>query len=145
MSKLWCHDDRALSWLAMVVPRLNSPREGTGLLVINQADLPVRATLYVPNFDEDIGKLHNILSAQNPWYNVSSWSLYIYERTANNRPGVFLVLRIPRQQLEIILLREKSMSYSTGAIKLRLKDFQGSCLTASVDDNLCADMSEQSE
>ncbi|XP_039753337.1 uncharacterized protein LOC120628784 [Pararge aegeria] len=125
--KLWCYDDKALSWLQEIVPRLKSPREGTGLTLIRQADIPVRirSALYVPDFTEEIAILQQMLSLQNPWYKVSSWTLYTYKRTNSNPPGVFLVLGIPTEQVEDILAKGRRVSYSTGSIYIRFFDGEG--------------------
>ncbi|CAH2207460.1 jg17857 [Pararge aegeria aegeria] len=98
--KLWCYDDKALSWLQEIIPRLKSPRKGTGLTVIRQADIPVRirSALYVPDFTEEIAILQQKRSIQNPWYKVSSWTLYTFKRTNSNPPGDFPVLGIPTEK-----------------------------------------------
>ncbi|CAH2208265.1 jg17343, partial [Pararge aegeria aegeria] len=125
--KLWCHDEQALSWLQEVVPRLKSPREGTGLMLIKQADKPIRvkSALYVPDFDEGIANLQQVLSLQNPWYKVSSWTLYTFKRTTSTPPGLFLVLGIPTEQLDELLSRGRRVAYSTGSIYIRFFDGEG--------------------
>ncbi|XP_039761270.1 uncharacterized protein LOC120634606 [Pararge aegeria] len=124
---MWCHDDRALSWLKELVPKLTSPKVGTGLTVIQQSDIPVRVRsgLFVPDFDAEIGHLYEVLSLQNPWYNVSLWTLYSYQKTTSSPPGVFLILGIPKEELPNILARGRKVAYSTGSIYIRFFTDEG--------------------
>ncbi|XP_069360018.1 uncharacterized protein [Maniola hyperantus] len=125
--KMWCHDDKALSWLVNVVPKLTSPRSGTRLAVIPQTDIPVRVRsgLFVPDYDGEIGLLHKVLSHQNPWYDVSQWTLFSYSRTTSSPPGVFLILGIPNEELPKIIERERKVAYSTGTIYVRFFTDEG--------------------
>ncbi|XP_069364894.1 uncharacterized protein [Maniola hyperantus] len=125
--KMWCHDDQALSWLKNVVPNLTSPKSGTKLTVIQQTEIPirVRSGLYVPDYDGEIGQLHQVLSHQNPWYKVSQWVLFSYSRTTSSPPGVFLILGIPNEELPTILERGRKVAYSTGTIYIRFFTDEG--------------------
>ncbi|XP_045770022.1 uncharacterized protein LOC123870696 [Maniola jurtina] len=125
--KMWCHDDQACNWLINVVPKLTSPRSGTGLTVIKQTEIPVRVRsgLYVPDYDGEIGQLHQVLSHQNPWYGVSQWTLFSYRRTTSSPPGVFLILGIPNVELPTILARGRKVAYSTGSIYIRFFTSEG--------------------
>lgn len=128
--KMWCKTDEDLHWLRGVTPKLKPTKGGvTEFRLIKQTELPpkVRSALYVPGFDEDIDFLHDVLSFQNPHYKVSTWSLYTHHKVENTRPGVFLILGIPADQIEDILARGRKVSYSTGTIYLLF--FNGDNLT----------------
>ncbi|CAH2216555.1 jg21936 [Pararge aegeria aegeria] len=119
---MWCNYERSLFWLEETVSRMSSPTVGTTLTVtlLSKIQLRSRLELYVPNFEGGVEQLHQILSLQNPWYNVSLWALFRYEKLTGNQPGVFLILGVPSEELPNILARNLKVAYLTGTINIRL-------------------------
>ncbi|CAH2228344.1 uncharacterized protein LOC120636422 [Pararge aegeria] len=120
--KMWCNDERSLFWLEETVSRMSSPMVGTALTVtvLSKIQLRSRLELYVPNFEGGMEQLHQILSVQNPWYNVSLWALFRYVKLTGNPPGVFLILGVPSEELPKIMARDLKVAYLTGTINIRL-------------------------
>ena len=97
----------------------NPPSEGCTLEVVSQTEIPsrVKCGLFVPGYDSDLRSLHRLLALQNKsWYNLATWSLYKATRTEGPKPGVFLLLGIPKEEIPKIMARGRRVAYSYGSI-----------------------------
>ncbi|XP_049884087.1 uncharacterized protein LOC126379393 isoform X2 [Pectinophora gossypiella] len=123
--KMWCEDDYALEWLRRTVRNMPSPREGTHLIVVRQSEIPrrVKSALLVPDVDTsqsgEVDRVRKILAAQNPWYNVNSWTLYHAEEQGRNPTRLFLVLGILPEDVEVLVKRERRVAWRTGSIYIK--------------------------
>ncbi|CAH0731467.1 unnamed protein product, partial [Brenthis ino] len=120
--KLWCLDEKTLTWLKDVISKLHLPTEECNLTVIDQQDIPgkVKVALFLPDFNGEIDLLQRVLIAQNRWCDMTLWNLCSYERTTIEKPsGIFLTLNIPKDDVPKIMIRRRQIAFSIGSVSIR--------------------------
>ncbi|XP_047987798.1 uncharacterized protein LOC125227508 [Leguminivora glycinivorella] len=130
--KLQCESKRDVEWLKDTIATCVSPIPDTKLVVKRQIDIPrrVKSAVLLPSCSEDVRTIQILLRRQNPWYQVSSWSLYNVERHEGTTSGAFLVLGIPADQIPGIIARERRLAYKLGNAYIRFFNSSGKLLDA---------------
>lgn len=122
--QLWCADDSSVAWLKTAIDGFSLP-SGETLTVkrlIEDMTLRISSCVFIPGI-YNISDVGRILRYQNPWADVDRWRLHnIREQTAN---GMFIMMGIPKDVVEILLQRERRLCFMLGAVYVRFKHSKG--------------------